>query len=143
MNINSFSGRGTRIDNVGTVVVAAPGSIVYTIGRNVTYTAFGGTSSAGPHVAGAAALLLQADSTLGHAGVKSLLQSGAISDTYTGSVPNTTWGYGKLRILNSIMPLLVDVVPVHPKPARFILHQNYPNPFNPSTMISYQLSVIS
>lgn len=140
-DINSFSGRGTRIDNVGTVVVAAPGSTVYSIGRNVSYTAFGGTSSAGPHVAGAAALLLQADSSLGHSGVKALLQSGAVTDGFTGTVPNTTWGYGKLRILNSILPVITPIGHQTPVTRDFFLHQNYPNPFNPSTVIRYQLAV--
>ena len=141
--INSFSGRGTRIDGVSLVDVASPGSTVYSIGRNVTYTAFGGTSAAGPHVAGAAALLLQADATLGHARVKQLLRAGAVGDSYTGALPNTTWGYGKLRVANSIAPILVSAEEEAPQPLEWRLEQNYPNPFNPKTVVSFQLPVAS
>jgi subtilisin family serine protease len=138
-DINSFSGRGTRIDGRSLVDVAAPGSTVYTIGRNVIYTAFGGTSSAGPHVAGAAALLLQADTTLGHAGVENLLRAGAATDAYTGAVPNATWGYGKLRVANAIAPVLTSVHEPPMLPSAMELKQNYPNPFNPTTTIEYTI----
>lgn len=138
-NINTFSGKGTRLDGFRIVDVASPGSTVYTIGRNVTYTGFGGTSSAGPHVAGAATLLLQADTTLRHRHVKALLQAGAIADQYTGTVPNTTWGFGKLRITNSLNLIVTDVTEIPELPAAFVLSQNYPNPFNPTTTIKFQI----
>jgi subtilisin family serine protease len=137
-DINTFSGRGTRIDGARIVDVAAPGSTVYSIGLNTTYVGFGGTSSAGPHVAGAAALILQADSTLRHRDVQRLLQLGAIADQYTGTVPNTTWGFGKLRIDNSIS--LATAVPEQQSiPSSSFLIQNYPNPFNPTTTIEIRV----
>jgi subtilisin family serine protease len=138
-DINTFSGRGTRIDGSRIVDVASPGSTVYSIARNVTYTAFGGTSSAGPHVAGAAALLLQADTTLRHREVRRLLRLGAIADQYTGSVPNTTWGFGKLRILNSLNLMTTGIEERREAPATFLLAQNYPNPFNPITRIRFHI----
>lgn len=138
-DINTFSGRGLRLEGSRIVDVASPGSTVYTIGRNVTYTAFGGTSSAGPHVAGAAALLLQADTTLRHRGVQWLLQAGAIADQYTGTVPNATWGFGKLRIANSLNLIPTGVVENRSLPDFFALGQNYPNPFNPATTIEYTM----
>jgi subtilisin family serine protease len=137
-NINSFSGRGSRIDDMWPVDVAAPGSTVYSIGRNVTYVPFGGTSSAGPHVAGAAALILQADTTLRHKEVQVLLRAGAIADVFTGTVPNTTWGYGKLRIVNSLLPVVTRVNDEQ-YPSTWMLLQNYPNPFNPKTKIVYDV----
>jgi len=137
-DINTFSGRGTRIDGARTVDVAAPGSTVFSIGMNTTYVGFGGTSSAGPHVAGAAALILQADTTLRHRDVRRLLRSGAITDQYTGTVPNTTWGFGKLRINNSI-GFITATDEEHPLPSLMALSQNYPNPFNPVTTVRFRL----
>ena len=139
-DINTFSGRGTRIDGVRTVDVAAPGSTVYSIGLNTTYIPFGGTSSAGPHVAGACALILQADTTLRHRDVRWALRAGAIADQFTGTVPNSTWGFGKLRINNSVG--LITTVPPDPSvPRSFSLDQNYPNPFNPRTEIGFEVPV--
>jgi subtilisin family serine protease len=137
--INAFSGRGTRIDGASLVDIAAPGSTVFTIGRNVSYTAFGGTSSAGPHVAGAAALLLQADTSLNHTRVLQLLRSGASSDLLTGAVPNNTWGYGRLRIVNSLKQINTSIERRAVFPSSWAFAQNYPNPFNGTTTITYTL----
>ena len=140
-DINTFSGRGTRIDYRSQVDVASPGSTVYTIGTNVRYTAFGGTSSAGPHVAGAVALVLQASPLLSHGEVRNLLRAGAATDSYTGAVPNTTWGWGKLRIASSIVPVVSSVSDEGQIIDGLILHQNYPNPFNATTTIQYEIPV--
>jgi len=140
-DINTFSGRGTRLDYRAQVDVAAPGSTVYSIGTNVRYVAFGGTSSAGPHVAGAVALMLQASPSLSHGQVRSLLRAGALSDGYTGTVPNTTWGWGKLRIANSLQPIVSTVAGEGRPVGGFFLYQNYPNPFNASTTIQYEVPV--
>jgi len=139
-NINVFSGRGMRIDNRRQVDVAAPGSTVYSIGLNDRYVAFGGTSSAGPHVAGALALIRQADKNLSHGRVRALLRAGAVADNFTGAVPNATWGFGKLRIENSLKLLLTAVKDEDlPSPQTWQLTQNYPNPFNPTTQIKFHV----
>ncbi|MCI0690636.1 S8 family peptidase [candidate division KSB1 bacterium] len=148
-NINGFSGRGLRIDNRRQVDVASPGSTVFSIGRNDRYVAFGGTSSAGPHVAGAVALILQADPTLSHGKVRALLRAGAISDGFTGAVPNTTWGFGKLRIENSLRQIITAVATNEIVPQSWHLAQNFPNPVlsaaksrstgNPTTHIVFRV----
>jgi subtilisin family serine protease len=55
-----------------------------------------GTSQAAPHVTGVVALMLQSDDTLTNAAIKGHLISSARSDGFTGSLPNPTWGHGKL-----------------------------------------------
>jgi len=67
----------------------------------------GGTSFAVPHMAGAAALMLQKDPTATAAEIKDRVMSTARADTYTGVVPNTKWGNGKLYV-----PAAMDLVPL-------------------------------
>ncbi|MFO7891462.1 MAG: S8 family serine peptidase [bacterium] len=58
-----------------------------------------GTSMSCPVTAGCAALLLEIDPDLDAVQIKSLITSTALTDTYTGgSLPDYTWGYGKLDI---------------------------------------------
>lgn len=61
-----------------------------------------GTSFSSPQVAGAAAILLGAKPTLTLGQVRTDLQNGARSDANTGTVPNDTWGYGKLTLDSSL-----------------------------------------
>ncbi|MFW9787219.1 MAG: S8 family serine peptidase [Candidatus Thorarchaeota archaeon] len=123
----SFSSRGPRIDGLIKQNVAAPGGydIISDYSNGTTYSTwyngygilpftkqfgsyrlFSGTSASGPHVAGAAALLLQANSSIGDQ-IQPIIESTARSDGFTGAVPNADWGGGKLDIeaaLNSIRP---------------------------------------
>lgn len=57
-----------------------------------------GTSMSAPHVAGACALLLSLKPNLSWQEVLGALKTGARADAYVGSVPNTSWGVGKLDI---------------------------------------------
>lgn len=61
-----------------------------------TYTAASGTSVAAAHVTGVIALLLAHDDSLTPGGVRQALLSAARADTFTGAVPNQSWGRGKL-----------------------------------------------
>ncbi len=61
-----------------------------------------GTSISSPLVTGAVALMLDYDASLTAAQAKSLLTSNATSDSFTGSVPNSVWGYGKLNIFEAM-----------------------------------------
>jgi subtilisin family serine protease len=61
-----------------------------------------GTSMAAPHVSGAVALLLAEHPSLTSDEVKSLLATTADGDAYATGLPNTTWGSGKMDILEAM-----------------------------------------
>lgn len=64
----------------------------------IEYIRFGGTSGSAPIVVGAVALMLQANPRLDASAARRILRATARSDAYTGAVPNTAWGYGKLDV---------------------------------------------
>ena len=51
---------------------------------------------AAPHVSGVLALMLEADPTLTPKRAKEILRDSSREDEFTGSVPNSSWGYGKI-----------------------------------------------
>jgi len=61
-----------------------------------------GTSIGAGSVSGAVALLLDYNGSLSASSIKALLTDNADSDTYTGTVPNNEWGYGKLNIFEAM-----------------------------------------
>ena len=104
------SSPGPRRDGVRVPHVAAPGygvasarsrqvfpSIMYWMPDSAHYIR-GGTSVAAAGAAGVIALLLQSNPGLSPAGAQTELTQRAISDAYTGVVPNHRWGWGKLRV---------------------------------------------
>ena len=91
-----FSSRGPNRDGRLKPDIVAPGYFVLgplagTTG-NITKA---GTSMATPVVAGLVALLLEDNSDLNTQEVKQRLISMALSDGFTGSLPNNIYGYGK------------------------------------------------
>ena len=60
------------------------------------YVAFGAVSGATPIAVGVIALMLQRNPQLDAVQVRQILRSSARADSFTGAVPNTRWGYGKL-----------------------------------------------
>jgi subtilisin family serine protease len=110
--IASFSSAGPRRDGVLKPEITAPGFGVATTHSSFAGALAGtgwdvddgvheiqaGTSFSAPHVAGAAALYLQAHPGATPAQVRTALESTARTDAYTGTVPNATWGYGKLDV---------------------------------------------
>ena len=97
-----YSGMGPRIDGASVVDISAPDDPFTTAPYNETghgsYQAFGGTSGALPHTAGAAALLVADSPTFGHSDVEAAIKDSALTDSFTGSSPGEAFGYGKLRI---------------------------------------------
>ena len=64
------------------------------------YVNFAGTSMATPHVAGAAALILQADPTLDHFGVKALLEASCVDLGNNGK--DNLFGWGRIDCLVAV-----------------------------------------
>lgn len=67
-----------------------------------TYHITEGTSGASGTMSGAVALILDYNSSLSASSVKSLITDNADSDSYTGTTPNSEWGYGKLNVFESM-----------------------------------------
>ena len=107
--LRKYSGRGTRVDGAQIMDIAAPDNPVspynerpgYSHGQGA-YRIFGGTSGAGPHVAGAALLIKQHTPALDGLAVRAAIRKGALVDKAVGTTPSETWGYGKLRVYNAI-----------------------------------------
>ena len=100
-----YSGRGHRIDGEPLLWISAPDNPIsagYAKDDPGRLFIFGGTSGASPHVAGAAALLLQADPTRTGEDVEQAIKKGAFVDAATGKVPNDDFGNGKLRVHESL-----------------------------------------
>ncbi len=77
----------------------------------------GGSSMSSPVVAGTVALLLQQCPYATAEGVREALAAGAMADSFTGEVPNSTWGHGKLdafATLVAAMPPPVDIALLGP-----------------------------
>ncbi len=96
-NLCNYSGRGLNISGKRGIDISAPGHSTFTVSTNNSYTLFSGTSSAAPHVVGTVALLLSINPSLTHSQIRNILIQTATQDEFTGPVPNTNWGAGKLN----------------------------------------------
>ncbi|MBN2495623.1 MAG: S8 family serine peptidase [Deltaproteobacteria bacterium] len=101
-----YSGMGPRIDGEQVVDISAPDD-PFTPESDGTqhgrYGAFGGTSGALPHAAGAAVLVADAFDEKQPAGIAQALFDSAGADFFTGAVPNESYGHGKLRPAAAIL----------------------------------------
>jgi len=105
-DLASYSSKGYNITGKLGVDITGPGHSTFSTEKNNAYQIFSGTSSAAPHVVGAAALMLQYDPALTHEQIRKILLNSAVQDKFTGMVPNSSWGYGKLDIEGSIRYLI-------------------------------------
>lgn len=109
--MSGFSSRGPVAAGIGTRPkpdVVAPGSGVRSALRNGGYGNFSGTSMAGPHVAGAVALLISGDPRLRGrvARVEKLLRRSAVAVAHNqvcggvpaAAVPNPVSGWGRIDV---------------------------------------------
>ncbi len=152
-NFSTFSSMGPTRDGRQKPDLCAPGEVIVSALSKDTSPApdpslivpddkhivMEGTSMAAPHIAGVAALMLQAKPSSTSDQLKNAMISSGRKDSFTGSLPNPLWGYGKIDATGSMGTVLsVRSVP-NTMPRNFSLEQNYPNPFNPSTQIQYTL----
>ena len=104
--IANFSSRGPTPDNLLEPDVTAPGVSIRSSVTGNGYGSSSGTSMAGPHVAGVAALLMSADPALRRdpGAVEAILRETAVPlpsnqdcGTFLGvTIPNATFGHGRI-----------------------------------------------
>lgn len=111
-----FSSTGPTRDGRTKPDITAPGSLIISslssqartefpvrdIVDDGIHAIFRGTSFSAPHVTSAAALFLQIDSQLEPYMILDFLKASADSDSFTGRVPNTVWGFGKVDIVEAL-----------------------------------------
>jgi minor extracellular serine protease Vpr len=71
-------------------------------GGNTNYGLASAVSAANPIVTGIILLLLEMDPTLDAVQIRDYLRQTAKTDALTGTVPNTSWGYGKVNALGAL-----------------------------------------
>ncbi len=144
--IADFSSRGpVAIDSSFRLKpdVSAPGQNVRSCIRNGGFANFSGTSMAGPHVAGAVALIISANPELrGQVEtIESILRNSAVqiidsTDCFgvSGlSIPNHVYGHGRIDVLKAVemaraisssedLPLASNNIKVYPNPSSDIIH---------------------
>lgn len=119
-NIWTGSSIGPTFDGRRAIDVSAPAETIMTaydpksywgssqfIGNQISdgnglYGSAGADSSANPVVGGIIALMLQMNPKLDAFTVKDILHKSAKHDSFTGAVPNNTWGYGKVDAMNAL-----------------------------------------
>jgi subtilisin family serine protease len=124
-SLASTSSRGPTRDGRAAPTVAAPGqTIISAFGHfpnppGEPYQGMSGTSMAAPHVAGTIALIFQKNRNRTQSQVKACLESSARTDAFTGPVPNTAWGAGKLDAQGAVActPAILTSVVVCPPSA--------------------------
>lgn len=152
-----FSSNGPSRDNRMLPQITAPGDRIFStrshditddylesdrLVSNGDYYGLEGTSMATPFVTGSIALMLQVNGSLNSEDVLELFKTTATKDDFTGEGENTTWGYGKLDVMDAIKATINLTTSIEDRQKAFSveLFQNYPNPFNPSTEIRYTLT---
>jgi subtilisin family serine protease len=115
---STFSSNGPTRDGRAKPEIAAPGEWVCSALSSVRpasglqkckgglHWGLNGTSMAAPHAAGALAAILQHNPGLDAAQARDMLVAGARADAFTGNLPNSIFGSGKLSVLGGAEAVL-------------------------------------
>lgn len=134
--LSNFSGRGPTLDGRQKPDITAPGEGITAADAvlpgccarfwckccNIYHHDADGTSEAAPHVAGAAALILELRDGLTKEQVRDFLMNNARRDGETGPNPSNLWGAGKLNVaaavdaVNATLPVPRPAPGVSPPP---------------------------
>jgi minor extracellular serine protease Vpr len=172
-NILPFSSIGPTLDGRTKPDITAPGFIISSIssfqvqnefteeassadvyadtspvnGRIYKFAAEKGTSMASPVVAGAVALMLEANPQLNPQQVITILKTTARTDNFTGTIPSTgsnTWGWGKIDIHAAVKAAEVTSLPSTKRPPVLLAQSAvYPNPASDVITITLPLNLIN
>lgn len=122
-DLAGFSSRGPSRDGRILPIITAPGMVVFSALSSSTnpelldsanidpsgiYLGNIGTSMSAPVVTGAVALLFEQNPDLSIDEIIELLKLSALSDEFTGTVPNNNFGWGKLDLLR-LLQLVTEV----------------------------------
>ena len=128
--------------------VAAPGSNVRSCIRGDQYANFSGTSMAGPHVAGAVALLISAVPDLAGEvdSIEAILKRTAVrkyTDQDCGDYPgqqspNAVYGHGRIDVLAAVEEAQRNITGIEPTPFTPNGVNVYPNPANEWVLFIWQ-----
>ncbi|MEP7027837.1 MAG: S8 family peptidase [Candidatus Eisenbacteria bacterium] len=146
--IANFSSQGPRRDGLQRPDVVAPGyGVSAALSSTVApYTSTTwmmpdqvhriryGTSAAAAHVTGALALMLQTDPNLTPSKARLALQRQARTDSFTGSVPNVSYGWGKLDLISG-GATGVDAAAIE----RFAFAAPFPNPSSARSLFQFSI----
>jgi serine protease AprX len=134
---SSFSSVGPTVDGRIKPDLMAMGSNDYVAchSNNSCYTHGDGTSYSCPLLAGAAALLLEADPNLTPIQLSAVLKNTA---SQSGN-PDNLYGWGIIDTYAALESLVTNSEKNNNFPEDFYVLQNYPNPFNPSTQIRFSV----
>lgn len=116
--VRDYSSRGPRMDGELHMDITAPDdpfapfpnwySGKFTGDKLVegAYMVFGGTSGAGPHVAGALALLMQLYPDKKAGEIEAMLLNNAQTEEHMGTLPNKSWGNGKVNVYKATLGVM-------------------------------------
>jgi len=148
--LSDFTSRGPRRDGVQRPDLMAPGyGVMSSMSTDATISATyedpdgvhsmgKGTSVANAHTTGAIALLLEQTPTLTPSGARNILRTRARADSYTGTVPNGKWGYGKLDVSTGATTGVNDGVALG-----LAFRHVFPNPSRNDASFEFEVSSVA